>query len=222
MTDQDRFRDWQRLAKATTFLFNSPESPERMGRILEDFVDTVLPDESSGEHFGRRLLALGERVTRDKPERPADEDPYEDWCQEFGSALADILQDDRTPLAVWRAAEEMQTKLDDWIKKAKPEGHTIRSVRTILPELLITVWCEGDEGDETPAPVEPERIPTTEAEMLIEIGRLREQLKEAREAEAVAVGCYRQLEEWHGPGPVQVALKGEEDETDAFAAGAAG
>ena len=106
-----------------------------------DFCDEILPVEHSDTYYGPRLMELGEDIARERP-RYGRDDVYEEWCQEYGSALAEILKDERTPDCVGEAALALYAKLDAIVEREYPQRRRAAQIQLMLPELLILATYE--------------------------------------------------------------------------------
>ena len=106
-----------------------------------DFCDEILPVEYSDTYYGWRLMELGEDIARERP-RYGRDDVYEDWCQEYGSALAEILKDERTRECVGEAALALYAKLDAIVERDYPQRRRAAQIQLMLPELLILATYE--------------------------------------------------------------------------------
>ena len=106
-----------------------------------DFCDEILPVEHSDTYYGPRLMELGEDIARERP-RYGRDDVYEEWCQEYGSALAEILKDERTPDCVGEAALALYAKLDAIVERDYPQRRRAAQIQLMLPELLILAMYE--------------------------------------------------------------------------------
>jgi hypothetical protein len=142
MTREDRIHNWRRLAKATTYLLDSPESSCRIVETLATFCDSILPEERAGAFYGRRLIAHGEMLAGPKS---TEEDPIEVWCTEFGDALYHILKDERTPDCVGEAADRLFAELDRWAEEREPQSRRNARAQQMLPELLILASFDDEE-----------------------------------------------------------------------------
>ena len=146
MTKKERLENWRRFAKATNYLLDSEDASDEVVRAVMDFCDEILPVEHTDTYYGRRLMELGEDIARDRP-RYGRDDVYEEWCQEYGSALAEILKDERTPDCVGEEALALYAKLDAIAEKEYPQRRRVAQMQLMLPELLILATYDlGDSG----------------------------------------------------------------------------
>lgn len=224
MTNEQRRENWEQFAIATDHLLEHPDISDKLLGALHGFIDSMLPGESLSEHCSRRLLAYGEYLAKPPRERRAHKDTVDNWFSDLGAALGAIVADDETPDHVRSAVSLLNTEMDEWAGNVDELARQSAIARMLLPELLIIANDEVESPDEptgaAAAPEtkptwpkdEPRPTPTTEAEMLIEIGRLREQLIAARKSEWAAHQAYRELEQFHGGGPVQVTFDDDGDD----------